>query len=149
MYDHLWHILTSFLQKMKITLTTPYKWDAERHKFVLITSRKYVKWNHVLTYVIYGNMVVVASNVIQVSQKEKGALFQIISLGTGAMTDFATVNRWMHHNGAAAIVRFLDCMVAFQRSSTVRGNRKIERIISSCRLKSTLIFLNTHAVPLY
>jgi hypothetical protein len=74
MYDHLWHVLTSFLQKMKITLSTPYEWDAERHKFVLITSRKYVKWNHAVTYVIYGYMVVVAWNVIQVSWKEKGVL---------------------------------------------------------------------------
>jgi hypothetical protein len=133
MYDHLWHILTSFLQKMRITLTTPYEWDAERHKFVLITSPKYVKWNHTVTYVIYGNMVVVAWNVIQVFQKEKGSLFQIISLETGAMTVFATVNRWMHHNGAAAIVRFLNCMVAFQRSSTERGNRKIKRISPCCQ----------------
>jgi hypothetical protein len=141
MYDHLWHILKSFLQKMRITLTTPYEWDAERHKFVLITNRKYVKWNHTVTYVIYGNMVVVAWNVIQVSQKEKGALFQIISLGTGAMTVFATVNRWMHHNGAPAIVRFLNCMVAFQRSSTEEGNKTIIRINTCCETESMLIFL--------
>jgi type IV secretory pathway TraG/TraD family ATPase VirD4 len=122
MYDHLLHLITRFLQKFRITLTCTYIWELNQNRFVLISNRKYVRRNHRITYVIYGNMVVVAWNVLQTSQKEVNPLFQMISLGMGAVTVFVTVNRWKHHKGAAAIVQFLNCMVEFERSSTQRGN---------------------------
>jgi hypothetical protein len=124
MYHHLWHIIIRFLHLLRVTLSTPYVWDAKRDKFVLITSPMYLKWNHMVSYVIYGNTVVMAWNVIQAFQKEAQPLYLIISWGIGAMSFVATVNRWMHHKGASSIVQFLNCMVGFQRSGTERGNKR-------------------------
>jgi hypothetical protein len=71
------------------------------------------------------NMVIVAWNLLQVSHQERNPIFQIICMGIVAYTILTTLNRRMHHNGAAAIVQFLNCMVNFQRSIT-EGNSKLK-----------------------
>jgi hypothetical protein len=63
-----------------------------------------------------------AWNVFQVLKKESSLLLQITSFGIAGLAMFATVTRWMHQNNAADIVQFLNRMVAFQISSTERGN---------------------------
>jgi hypothetical protein len=103
-------------------ISTPYVWDVKGRKFVLIKNEKYVKRFKIISYITYVHMVIMTLNLFQVFKKESNLLLQITSLGTAAMTLFATVNRWMHQNGAASIVEFLNCMVAFQISSTERGN---------------------------
>jgi hypothetical protein len=73
-------------------------------------------------------MVIMTLNLFQVFKKEENLIFQVTSLGMAAVTMFATVSRRMHQNGAAAIVQLLNCMVAFQISST-KGV-----IIASCSI---------------
>jgi hypothetical protein len=127
MYDHFWPQVISFLKNCTVSISTPYDWDVKGTKFVVIKDKKYVKRHKLLTYIIYGNMVVMAWNLFQVSKKETNNTFlQVISVGISAATMFMTVNRWMHHKGAHAIVEFLNCMVKFQRSSTERGNVRID-----------------------
>jgi hypothetical protein len=67
-------------------------------------------------------MVIIAWNLYQVFKKESNLLLQITSLGTAAITMFATVNRWIQQKSAATIVEFLNAMVDFQASSKKRGN---------------------------
>jgi hypothetical protein len=126
MYDHFWQQLIRFLKKLKITLTITYVWDIKTKKFVTVGNKMYAKKNTVVMYVVYANMIVIAWNVVQVSRKDRIAIFQIISFGTGAVAALVTVSRWLHHNGAAEIVQFLNCMVRFQRNSTERGNNCIK-----------------------
>jgi hypothetical protein len=91
-------------------------------KFELIKNKKYVKRFRIVSYIIYAHMVIMAWNLFQVFKKERNLLLEIFSLGTSAMTFFATVKRRMHQNEAAYIVQLLNCMVAFETSSTEWGN---------------------------
>jgi hypothetical protein len=122
MYDHFWQLVVPYLRKLKVLITTPYVWDAKKRRFVLIENTAYLKKFQVLSYLLYAHMVIMSWNLFQVFKKEGNLIFQMTSLGTAAITMFATVNRRMHQNGAAAIVQLLNCMVAFQLSSTERGN---------------------------
>jgi hypothetical protein len=88
----------------------------------MIRNQRHVKRFRTLSYILYAHMVIMAWNLFQVFTKESNLLLQITSLGTAALTLFATVNRWRHQKGASTIVRFLNGMVAFQLSSTERGN---------------------------
>jgi hypothetical protein len=101
---------------------TPYNWDVKGKRFVMIRNQRYVKRFRNLSYILYAHMVIMAWNLFQVFTKESNLLLQITSLGTAALTLFATVNRSMHQKGAFNIVQFLNGMVAFQLSSTERGN---------------------------
>jgi hypothetical protein len=122
MYDHFWELVVPFLQKLKIVISTPYIWDEKARSFVLIRNAKYVKMFKIVSCLIYVHMVIIAWNVFQVFKKESNILLQITSLGIAGTTMFATVSRWMHRKNAAAVVQLLNCMVAFQRSRTERGN---------------------------
>jgi hypothetical protein len=122
MYDHFWQLVVPFLKKLKIIISTPYVWDAQKRKFVLILNEAYLKKFKILSYISYAHMVIMTWNLFQVFKQEGNHIFQMTSLGIAAINMFATVNRRMHQNGAAAIVQLLNCMVAFQISSTERGN---------------------------
>jgi hypothetical protein len=111
-----------FLKKLEIIITTPYVWDAKKRRFVLIKNEAYLKKFKILSYISYSHMVIMTWNLFQVFKKEGNLIFQMTSLGTVAMTMFPTVNRWVHQKGAAAIVQFLNCMVAFPISSRESGN---------------------------
>jgi hypothetical protein len=88
----------------------------------LIKDETYLKKFRILSYIIYGNMFIITWNLFQVFKKESQPLLHVTSLGTVAITFFTTVNRWMHHKGAVAIVQLLNCMVAFQADNTAIGN---------------------------
>jgi hypothetical protein len=122
MYDHLLDLFVPLLRKLKVIISTPYIWDVKGRKFELIKNKKYVKRFRIVSYIIYAHMVIMAWNLFQVFKKERNLLLEIFSLGTSAMTFFATVNRRMHQNEAAYIVQLLNCMVAFETSSTEWGN---------------------------
>jgi hypothetical protein len=122
MYEYFWQLLLPFLKKLKIIITTPYVWDAKNIRFVLIKKEAYLKKFKILSYILYAHMVIMTWNLFQVFKKEGNLIFQMTSLFTVAITMIPTVNRWMHQNGAADIVQLLNCMVAFQISSTERGN---------------------------
>jgi hypothetical protein len=122
MYEYFWQLLLPFLKKLKIIITTPYVWDAKNIRFVLIKNEAYLKKFKILSYILYAHMVIMTWNLFQVFKKEGNLIFQMTSLFTVAITMIPTVNRWMHQNGAADIVQLLNCMVAFQISSTERGN---------------------------
>jgi hypothetical protein len=92
------------------------------HSLHVIRNRKYARRFKIVSYVIYGHMVVMAWNLFQVFRKESNLLLQITSLGTAAITMFATVNRWIHQKSAATIVEFLNAMVDFQASIKKKGN---------------------------
>jgi hypothetical protein len=124
MYDHFWELVVPLLQKLKIVISTPYIWDEKARSFVVIKNAKYVKMFKVVSCLIYVHMVIIAWNVYQVFKKESSLLLQITTLGIAGTTMFATVCRWMHRKNAAGIVQLLNRMVAFQRSSTQRGNNK-------------------------
>jgi hypothetical protein len=104
-------------------ICTPYMWDAKKRLFVLIKDEAYLKKFKILSYIMYGNMLISTWNLFQVFKKESQQLLHVTSLGTVAITFFATVNRWMHQNGAVGIVQLLNCMVAFQAYNTERGNQ--------------------------
>jgi hypothetical protein len=122
MYDHFWGLVVPLLRKSKTVVSTPYVWDAKGRRFVLIKNAKYVRRFKIISYIIYAHMIIMAWNVFQVLKKESSLLLQITSLGIAGLAMFVTVTRWMHQTNAAAIVQFLNRMVAFQISSTERGN---------------------------
>jgi hypothetical protein len=122
MYDHFWGLVIPLLRKSKIVVSTPYVWDAKGRRFVLIKNAKYVRRFNIISCIIYAHMIIMAWNVFQVLKKENSLLLQTTSLGIAGLAMFATVTRWMHQTNAAAIVQFLNRMVAFQISSTERGN---------------------------
>jgi hypothetical protein len=147
MYDHLWQLVIPFLRKLKIIITTPYVWDAKKRRFVLIENGAYLKRFKILSYILYAHMVIMTWNLFQVFKKEGNIIFQMTSLGTAAVTMFSTVNRRMHQNGAGAIVQLLNCMVAFEISSTERGNSyKLlsAKILYNVQCANECLFLNEH-----
>jgi hypothetical protein len=123
MYGHFWDLVIPLLRKLEILITTPYMWDQKKGRFFLIKKPVYMKRFKILSYILYIHMLTMVWNLFQVFKKESSLLFQMTSLGTAAITMFATVNRWMHQTGAAAIVQLLNNMVAFEINSTERGNR--------------------------
>jgi hypothetical protein len=121
MYEHFWLLVVPFLKKLKMIISTPYVWDAKKRRFVLILNESYLTKIKILSYISYAHMAIMTWNLFQVFKKEGNLIFQMTSLGIAAITMFATVNRRMHQNGAATIVQLLNCIVAFQISSTERG----------------------------
>jgi intein/homing endonuclease len=105
MYEHFWPEIKHFLRKFRISFSIPYTWDEKGNKFFVIKNHKYVRKYEILTYVIYGNMFVMAWNLYQVSKKESNEFLQVISVGITAATMFMTVNRWIHHKGADQLNR--------------------------------------------
>jgi hypothetical protein len=151
MYDDFWQTVLPILRRLETIVCTPYNWDVKGKRFVMIRNQRYVKRFRTLSYILYAHMVIMAWNLFQVFTKESNLLLQITSLGTAALTLFATLNRWMHQKGAFNIVQFLNGMVAFQLSSSERGNinsnlqhKYATRVLAS-QFESILFLTNSRA----
>jgi hypothetical protein len=62
MYEHFWPEIKHFLRKFRKSFSIPYTWDEKGNKFFVIKNHKYARKYEILTYVIYGNMFVMAWN---------------------------------------------------------------------------------------
>jgi hypothetical protein len=127
MYKHFMNQLLLFLKIAKLTYTTPYEWNTQESKFMLIINSKYVKVFRILSNLNLLHFGLIFWNLIQTLRKETNPVYQMMGVTFTAYAALTSVCRWMHSERAVEIVDFLNYMVQSEISFSSSAGGKINK----------------------
>jgi hypothetical protein len=124
MYENLWEQTLPLLAQLRKTYSTPFRWDIQMKKFVLIQDSKYIRTFRTISFLAIAYTVMVSCSLAQTFRRDTSLLLQTISIWIFGFVSAVTIFRWMYTKGANETVHFLNLMVDFQISRRNRGKMR-------------------------